>query len=731
MAASAVDPKPIHRLEESLINRIAAGEIIHRPANALKELLENALDAGATQIKITAKDGGLKLLQIVDNGSGIRRADLPLLAARFCTSKLSTFSDLSKLQTYGFRGEALASISHVAHLNVVTKTRDDSCAWRASYSDGLLAPAKAGTSADPKPCAGNDGTTITVEDLFYNTPLRLRALKSPSDEYARILDVVQRYAIHNPSVSFLCKKTGSNTADVSTPSSGTVKSAIQTIYGPSVAKELLEAQAEAGTKDEFEWQAEAWFTSANYHAKKPTFLLFINHRSVESARVKRAVEAVYSGILPKGACGFIYLSLDIDPSKVDVNVHPTKREVHFLEEEAITEKVADSMQAVLAANDQSRTFQYQTVLTGHSPFKSQGKMKRSDLQKERTPAGSDEEIQSEDEVEDEENEQDLDLERPRAGPSSSLKPSRKPSQPSYKKIRNDLKTRTLDSMFPVLQSSSESQSSQPNMEIEKKEKAPAISESRCFLTSVQELRAAVKKAKHSHLAEIIVEHTYVGIASMNLCLSLVQSSTKLFLINHAALSEELFYQLGLMQFGNIGKLTLEPAPSLEELVRLAVDAEAAIKEQGLIPEKIIKSILKTIMAQRAMLAEYFSLEITSSGEVSTLPLLLPGYTPNLDRLPLFLMRLAPQVNWTSESECFSTFLRELAYFYVPGRVVQEKEDPAPEEQEEGKRKSEEWQIEHVLFPAFRKYLVPPRGLLERDVVQVAELRDLYRVFERC
>ncbi|KZO89723.1 mutL-like protein 1, colon cancer, nonpolyposis type 2, partial [Calocera viscosa TUFC12733] len=202
----ATEPKPIHRLEESLINRIAAGEIIHRPANALKELLENALDAGATQIKITVKDGGLKLLQIVDNGSGIRRADLPLLAARFCTSKLSTFSDLSKLQTYGFRGEALASISHVAHLNVVTKTRDESCAWRASYADGILAPPKPGTSEEPKPCAGNDGTTITVEDLFYNTPLRLRALKSPSDEYARILDVVQRYAIHNPTVLFLCKK---------------------------------------------------------------------------------------------------------------------------------------------------------------------------------------------------------------------------------------------------------------------------------------------------------------------------------------------------------------------------------------------------------------------------------------------------------------------------------------------------------------------------------------------
>ncbi|KZT53752.1 DNA mismatch repair protein MutL [Calocera cornea HHB12733] len=723
----AADPKPIHRLEESLINRIAAGEIIHRPANALKELLENALDAGATTIKISVKDGGLKLLQIVDNGSGIRKADLPLLAARFCTSKLSTFSDLSKIQTYGFRGEALASISHVAHLSVVTKTREESCAWKASYSDGVLAPSKPGATEEPKPTAGNDGTTITVEDLFYNTPLRLRALKSPSDEYSRILDVVQRYAIHNPTVSFLCKKAGSNTADVTTPSSGTVKSAIKTIYGPSVAKELLEAKAEAGKKDDFEWEAEVWFTSANYHVKKPTFLLFINHRSVDSVRVRRAVEAVYNGILPKGTFGFIYLSLVIDPSKVDVNVHPTKREVHFLEEERITEHVADAMQTVLAANDQSRSFQYQTVLTGHSPFK-KDKFKKDDLKKERSSAGSDEEMESEGGNEEDEDELDDDDDEPQTVPPLSFKPTRKPSQPSYKKVRNDLKMRTLDSMFPVIQGTSQAQGTQPLVEPGKKEKIPTITESKCFLTSVEELRSAVKKAKHAQLAEIIAEHTFVGIASLGLCLTLVQSSTKLFLINHAALSEELFYQLGLMQFGNIGKLALEPAPSLEELVRLAVGAEQAIKDQHLNVDKITQDIIKTIMPRREMLAEYFSLEITSSGHVSAIPLLLPGYTPNLDRLPLFLMRLGPQVDWSSESDCFYNFLHELAYFYVPGPVIQGKEDgPADAET----KKSEEWQIEHVLFPAFRKYLEPPRGLLERDVVQVAELRDLYRVFERC
>ncbi|KAH9928998.1 histidine kinase-like ATPase, partial [Amylocystis lapponica] len=243
-------PLPIRRLQESVINRIAAGEIIHRPASALKELIENSLDAGSTSIRVTIKDGGMKLLQIQDNGSGIRKADLPILAERFTTSKLATFSDLSRLTTYGFRGEALASISYVANLTVVTKTKDDNCAWKAYYTDGALSPAKAGKSPDPKPCAGNDGTTITVENLFYNTPTRLSALRSSSEEYARILDVVTKYAVHNPHVSFTCKKAGTSTPDVSTPSGSTTEQTIRILYGQTIAKDLLHTTVSQATEDD-------------------------------------------------------------------------------------------------------------------------------------------------------------------------------------------------------------------------------------------------------------------------------------------------------------------------------------------------------------------------------------------------------------------------------------------------------------------------------------------------
>ncbi|KAH8116130.1 DNA mismatch repair protein MutL [Phellopilus nigrolimitatus] len=637
-------PRPIRRLQESLINRIAAGEV----------------QDNGVGIRVRPSLLPVSVSALTTPPRALQHADLPRLAERFTTSKLTTFADLAALRTYGFRGEALASVSHVAHLSVVTKTRADSCAWRACYVDGALAPPKPGQTPDPKPCAGNDGTTITL----------LR-------EYARILDVVTRYAVHNPAVAFVCKKAGSPTPDLSTPSHSSTAQAIRLLYGASVARELLSASFSSldGTSadapassdaDAGAWAGEAHFTGANYRGKKPVFLLFINHRLVESPRLKRALEGVYGAVLPKGVAPFIYLSLDLDPRAVDVNVHPTKRAVHFLAEDAVTARTADAIAHALAGQARSRAFAYQA--------------------------------------------------RP---------------VPSKDKVRVSRTDRTLDSMFPVRGAADGVQAHGADGPATAASPAPEIAKSACVLASVHALRRAVHVAQHAGLTEIVRGHVFVGVVDLRAARALVQHGTRLFLVDHAALAEELFYQLGLRQFGNFARVRLEPPPPVAHLVRLAVRAERARwRACGLALEEdeVVDRIVARLTASAPMLDEYFSLGITPEGALASVPLLLRGRAPDLAALPLLLMRLGPQVPWADEKGCFAAVLRELAYFYAAGAGVGSGSGSGSGEREE---RAERWRVEHVLFPALRRYLVAPKSLLERAVVQVASLPDLYRVFERC
>jgi DNA mismatch repair protein MLH1 len=206
-------------------------------------MLENSLDAGSTSIQITIKNGGIDFLQIQDNGHGIHKDSLPILCERFTTSKIRSFDDLTSCTTFGFRGEALASISHVAHLTVLTKTADSLCAYKAKYLDGVLVPFQSGDNPLPKPCAGLTGTTITVEDLFYNMLPRRQALKNYSEETQRIVDVVTKYAVHygDRMISMTCKRYGAtqSSPDVHTPTQSTTLNNIKLCYGSQIARELL------------------------------------------------------------------------------------------------------------------------------------------------------------------------------------------------------------------------------------------------------------------------------------------------------------------------------------------------------------------------------------------------------------------------------------------------------------------------------------------------------------
>ncbi|KAL2853218.1 hypothetical protein BJY01DRAFT_244194 [Aspergillus pseudoustus] len=723
-------PRKIRALDPDVVNKIAAGEIIVAPMHALKELIENAVDAGSTSLEILVKEGGLKLLQITDNGHGIDREDLPILCERFTTSKLKEFEDLSSIGTYGFRGEALASISHIAHLTVTTKTADSSCAWRAHYSDGKLVAPKPGQSAEPKATAGRGGTQITVEDLFYNVPTRRRAFRSASEEYAKVLDVVGRYAVHCSGVAFSCRKHGDAGVSIATAAASNTIDRIRQIHGSAVANELVEFSV----KDEkLGFSASGLATNANYHVKRTTILLFINHRSVESTAIKRAVEQTYSTFLPKGGHPFVYLDIEIEPHRLDVNVHPTKREVNFLNEDEITETVCDEIRSKLAQVDSSRTFLTQTLLPSVQTL---------------APSNRDSEV----------------------GPSAPKTPATTKKPYENNLVRTDSRVRKITSMLtPTMHRTSTTatdieataQATQTVLDegfhYETTDREP----NKIPLTSVKMLRATVRNSMHSTLTETIASHTYVGLADEQRRIAAIQSGIKLYLIDYGMFCSEFFYQIGLTDFGNFGTIKLDPAPKLVDIIRIAADAkvegmqtraDAAAAEEGEIFAKAPETVAQTLIDRKEMLSEYFAIEISDGGHLLTLPLLLKGYLPSLGKLPRFLLRLGPYVNWEDEQECFRTFLRELAAFYTPEQLPRPRltenggssasqgvEGQGVDEEEEGEGEDEYIQtrrahmarmLEHVVFPALRARLVATTGLL-KGVVEVADLKGLYRVFERC
>uniref|UniRef100_A0A8C0YLT0 DNA mismatch repair protein MLH1 n=2 Tax=Cyprinus carpio TaxID=7962 RepID=A0A8C0YLT0_CYPCA len=724
----------IRRLDETVVNRIAAGEIIQRPANAIKEMMENCLDAKATNIQITVKEGGLKLILIQDNGSGIRKDDMGIVCERFTTSKLQSFEDLSSIATYGFRGEALASISHVAHVTITTKTADAKCAYRASYCDGKL-------KAPPKPCAGNQGTLISVEDLFYNVSTRRKALKSPSEEYSRIIEVVSRYAIHNSGKSFSVKKQGEMVADVKTLQNASVLDNIRVVFGVAVSRELIEVECE---DQKLAFKMKGYISNANYSVKKCILILFINHRLVESSALKKAIETVYTAYLPKNTHPYLYLSLEIAPQNIDVNVHPTKHEVHFLHEDSIIESVQKHIESKLLGSNSSRTYFTQTLLPGLSASTIETKASSSSVD-------SQERVYAHQMVRTDSKVQKLDaFLQPSASSSAAQSRSDKASssstaaqgsaEPDDSELLNPQSLTSLLPLlfFPLCTLSKlkinrffffffyVSFRKKPHVEEEKEDlTAASLPRRRVIkLTSIKEIRAV----SFTGLQDLLQNHSFVG--SVNPQWTLVQHQTKLYLLNTTKLSQELFYQILIYDFGNFGVLRLSNPAPLYDLAMLALDSEESgwTEEDG--PKEGLAQYIVDFLKQKAeMLEEYFSLEIDGEGNLTGLPMLLDNYSPAMEGLPMFILRLATEVNWDREKECFHDFSIECSHFYsIRKQYILEPDAEEPQDAD----MSWQWKVEHVLFKALRSLFSPPKHFSEDgSVLQIASLPELYKVFERC
>ncbi|XP_066100726.1 DNA mismatch repair protein Mlh1 isoform X2 [Saccopteryx bilineata] len=716
------------------------------------------LDAKSTSIQVVVKEGGLKLIQIQDNGTGIRKEDLDIVCERFTTSKLESFEDLASISTYGFRGEALASISHVAHVTITTKTADGKCAYRASYSDGKL-------KAPPKPCAGNQGTQITVEDLFYNIPTRRKAFKNPSEEYGKILEVVGRYSIHNSGISFSVKKQGETVADIRTLPNATTVDNIRSIFGSAVSRELIEVGCEDQT---LAFRMKGYVSNANYSVKKCIFLLFINHRLVESTSLRKAIETVYAAYLPKNTHPFLYLSLEISPQNVDVNVHPTKHEVHFLHEDSILERVQQHVEGKLLGSNSSRMYFTQTLLPGLAGPSGEAVKPTTGAAASAAPSSGDK-VYAYQMVRTDSREQKLDAflqpvskaGQPQATvPEDSTAPSRAEQQdeemlelPPSADVAAENQSLGGDASKGHVSETSEKSGSPPGpgnprkraregSDVEmvedesQKEMTAACTPRRRIinLTSVLSLREEISERGHETLREMLHNHSFVG--CVNPQWALAQHQTKLYLLSTTKLSEELFYQILIYDFANFGVLRLsEPAP-LFDLAMLALDSpESGWTEEDGPKEELAEYIVEFLKKKNEMLADYFSLEISEEGNLVGLPLLIDNYVPPLEGLPIFILRLATEVNWDEEKECFESLSKECAMFYSIRKQYISEESTLSGQQSEGPGSTPnpwKWTVEHIVYKALRSHLLPPKHFTEDGtVLQLANLPDLYKVFERC
>ena len=324
----------IKLLDSNTISKIAAGEVIERPSSIVKELIENSIDANANQITIEIQDSGISLIRVTDNGEGMSKDDLELAFERHSTSKLRTIEDLNSCFTMGFRGEALSSIASVSKTEVLSRTKEDLAGIKAILIDGEV--------VEFEPIGTPIGTTMIIKDLFYNLPVRKKFLKSKNVEENYIMNAITKLAIGNPDISF--KYIKDNKVVFTTMGSGNVINTVFQLLGKNNAKGFKQISIET---DSFKLQG---FISDNtlYRSNRNHQYLYVNKRYVVDYRISKIVENQYSSLIPINRYPLFILFISIDPSQIDVNIHPTKQEIKFISDTLVYENLGKAIKKELS-----------------------------------------------------------------------------------------------------------------------------------------------------------------------------------------------------------------------------------------------------------------------------------------------------------------------------------------------------------------------------------------------
>jgi DNA mismatch repair protein MutL len=377
-ALDAPGHRPIRALPDLLVNQIAAGEVVERPASVVKELIENSLDAGASRVSVDLQAGGIELVRVSDDGRGIAADQLPLALAPHATSKIAAAEDLDQIATLGFRGEALASIASVSRLTIRSRTAEQDAAAEIR--------AEGATVGEVRPAAGPVGTTISVQNLFFNTPARRKFLRTPGTEQSRSLDAVRDLAMAHPAVGFVAGVEGRAVLDL--PPGQSPRDRALAILGPELAPQLLEAHADGfdDSRGLALWglvglPAIARHTNQSQH-------IFLNGRCIRDKTIQHAIKEAYRGLIEPGRHPTAVLMLEMNPGAVDVNVHPAKTEVRFRDPSLIHSVILRSLRDALRAADLTPSFAAAAPMhaarailpSGESPATPSSATPRSDLE---------------------------------------------------------------------------------------------------------------------------------------------------------------------------------------------------------------------------------------------------------------------------------------------------------------------------------------------------------------
>ena len=332
---------PIHLLSEDTINKIAAGEVVERPVSVVKELVENSIDAGATAITVEIREGGIKQIRVTDNGRGIDPGDVRLAFARHATSKIRDERDLMNLSSLGFRGEALSSIAAVSQVEMITKTRGSLTGVRVTNIIPGTDNKSGGASMDLEEIGAPDGTSIVIRNLFYNVPVRRKFLKRPQTEAGYVTDLIEKQALSHPGISFHYRADGRD--KLHTTGSGDLRELLYRIYGRDLRDQLVPVRQE-----ENGWVLEGYAAKPQVSRSSRSFeVFFVNGRMLRSNLLSKALEAGYGTDLMQHRFPFAVLHLTVPPAEADVNVHPSKMEVRFTQNEEMYRFVSESVERTL------------------------------------------------------------------------------------------------------------------------------------------------------------------------------------------------------------------------------------------------------------------------------------------------------------------------------------------------------------------------------------------------